>query len=160
MAIEIERKFLVRATFKEFAQRSVYIVQSYLSINPKCSIRVRICEDKAYLTIKGESSKSGLSRYEWEKELDLNEARELMNLSEFEPIEKRRYYIPQGKHCYEVDEFTAKNQGLIIAEVELDAEDEEVEKPKWLGREVTGNPAYYNVHLQLKPYSEWQDLNK
>lgn len=155
MSIEIERKFLVKASFKEFAQSSVSIVQAYLSISPKCSIRIRICGEKAYLTIKGESSASGLSRYEWERELKLTEARELIKLSEYQAIEKTRYFVPQGKHCYEVDVFEGKNKGLIMAELELSSEDESYVKPSWLGVEVTGNTNYYNASLQTKPYSEW-----
>lgn len=157
MSVEIERKFLVKASFKEFSKNCVYIVQAYLSISPKCSIRVRICGDKAYLTIKGESSASGLSRYEWERELTVDEARDLIKLSEFEAIEKTRYYIPLGKHCYEVDVFEGKNRGLIMAELELDSEEETFEKPYWLGAEVTGDTRYYNASLQTKSYSEWKD---
>jgi CYTH domain-containing protein len=157
MSIEIERKFLVKASFKEFSKSSVYIVQAYLSIGPKCSIRVRICGDKAYLTIKGETSASGLSRYEWERELTVDEARDLIKLSEFEAIEKTRYFIPQGKHCYEVDVFEGKNSGLIVAELELESEEETYEKPSWLGAEVTGDIRYYNANLQINSYSEWKD---
>ena len=156
MAIEIERKFLVRASFKEFAQRQTRMIQTYLSINPQCNIRIRICEEKAYLTIKGKSNDSGLSRYEWEHELPIQEARDLIKLSEFEPIIKTRYFIPMGKHCYEVDEFEGKNHGLILAELELNNENEVFEKPDWLGREVSGEAKYYNSMLQLKPYSTWE----
>ncbi len=156
MSVEIERKFLVKASFKEFARNSVFIEQAYLSISPKCSVRVRICDEKAYLTIKGESSASGLSRYEWERELTVDEARDLIKLSEFEVIEKTRYYIPQGKHCFEVDVFEGKNKGLIMAELELDCEEETYEKPSWLGTEVTGDARYFNASLQTKPYSEWK----
>ena len=109
-----------------------------------------------YLTIKGESSKSGLSRFEWEKEITKLEALELLDLCETGVIDKIRYEIKLGNHIFEVDEFFGDNIGLIIAEVELNSENESFEKPNWLGDEVTGQVSYYNSQLSKQPYNTWE----
>ncbi|KAA1246186.1 CYTH domain-containing protein [Aquimarina sp. RZ0] len=146
--IEIERKFLVTSTnFKQDAQKKTHIIQGYLNADPERTVRIRIKDDKGFITIKGKSNASGTSRYEWEKEIDLTESKELIKLCEKGIIEKIRYNIPLGNHVYEVDEFLGENQGLIVAEIELSEENETFLKPSWLGKEVTGDKRYYNSHL-------------
>ena len=116
---------------------------------------MRIRNGKGYLTIKGASDASGLSRYEWEKEIPLNEAEELMKLCEPGVIDKTRYLVRSGRHTFEVDEFYGENEGLVVAEVELTSEDEAFEKPDFIGREVTGDARYYNSQLMKHPYTVW-----
>jgi adenylate cyclase len=154
--IEIERKFLVTSdVFKSDALRQNHIAQGYLSSEPERTVRVRIKGEKGYLTIKGKTNETGLSRYEWEKEIPVAEARELLQLCEKGVIEKKRYEIQVGQYLYEVDEFFGENQGLIIAEVELQSENEVIEKPIWLGEEVTQDHRYYNSHLSQNPFKKW-----
>ncbi|WP_165042508.1 CYTH domain-containing protein [Dysgonomonas sp. ZJ709] len=155
MALEIERKFLVSGDFKSHAYHHEQITQGYLSSVPDRSVRVRIKGDKAYLTIKGISNASGISRYEWEKEIAIEEAKELMHLCEPGAIDKIRYYIKCGKHTFEVDEFHGENQGLIVAEIELEDETEPFVHPDWLGKEVTGDNRYYNASLVKCPFTKW-----
>lgn len=155
MPQETERKFLVQGEFKSFATQSIRITQGYLSSVPERTVRVRTKGDNGFLTIKGKADISGVSRYEWEKEIPFNEARELLQLCEPGIIDKIRYNIPCGKHTYEVDVFCADNEGLIIAEIELSEEGEKFTKPSWLGREVTGEQKYYNSMLSRHPYSKW-----
>lgn len=155
MALEIERKFLVKGDFEPLAYDSAEVVQGYLCSLPQRSVRVRIKGDKAYLTIKGLGDASGTTRYEWEKEVPVQEAKELMNLCEPGIIDKVRYYVRQGEHVFEVDKFRGENAGLVIAEIELRAEDEVFEHPDWLGEEVTGDARYYNASLVKQPYSKW-----
>lgn len=157
MAVEIERKFLVRGSFREHATHHVRIVQGYLSSVPERTVRVRIMGDKGFLTIKGIGSTSGASRYEWEREIPVPEADQLMALCEPGVIDKIRYLVPAGPHTYEVDVFHGENDGLILAEVELAAEAEGFHKPDWLGAEVTGNPRYYNSALMKHPYRQWAE---
>ena len=154
--IEIERKFLVTSTafLDEFHTKN-RIVQGYLSSVPERTVRVRIKGDKGYLTIKGKSSDSGMSRMEWEKEIALEEAEQLLLLCEAGVIDKIRYEIPVGKHLYEVDVFSGENEGLILAEIELESENETFEKPNWLGMEVTNDTRYYNAYLSQKPFKTW-----
>ncbi|WP_300433846.1 CYTH domain-containing protein [Christiangramia sp.] len=153
---EIERKFLVGSVdFKEQASKKTHFVQAYLNTHPERTIRIRISGEKAFMTIKGKSSKNGLSRFEWEKEIETAEAKQLLKLCEPGKIEKYRYLIPKGKHTYEVDEFLGENRGLVLAEIELTSEEEEFEKPDWLGEEVTGDLKYYNSNLIAKPYINW-----
>lgn len=152
MSKEIERKFLVIGDFKSQAFRSERIMQGYLSSVPERTVRVRIKGNEGFITIKGLSNASGLTRYEWEKEIPVDEARELLQLSEPGMIDKTRYLVQVGKHVFEVDEFYGENEGLILAEIELQSEDEPFEKPEWLGKEVTGDPRYYNAMLSKKPY--------
>ena len=156
MAQEIERKFLVVGEYKELAHSSKYMVQGYLASGRR-TVRVRISDDSAWLTIKGPSKDGGLSRFEWEKPIEPKEALELLTLAEGSLIEKRRYYIDYEGHTFEVDEFCGDNEGLVIAEVELQSTDEEFAHPSWLGREVTGERRFYNSHLRIHPYNEWSE---
>lgn len=156
MAQEIERKFLVRGEFKSQAFQAERIIQGYLSSQPERTVRVRIRGDRGFLTIKGKSSENGVSRYEWEKEIPLAEARELMSLTEPGRIDKTRYLVRKGEHIFEVDEFYGENEGLILAEIELKDENEVFEKPEWLGTEVTGDLRYYNAMLTGHPFTTWQ----
>ena len=156
MAIEIERKFLVlNDSYKIDCFRKNYISQGYICSASGRTVRIRIKNDKGYITIKGGSSSSGLSRYEWEKEIPRTEAEALMKLCAPGMIEKFRYEVKAGKHIFEVDEFLGENEGLIIAEVELESEDEAFEKPAWLGKEVTGDRRYYNSMLTKNPFTTW-----
>lgn len=155
MALEIERKYLVIGDFKPFAVEENRIVQGYLSSVPGRSVRIRLSGGRGYLTIKGPGNASGTSRFEWEREIPSTEAEDLLTLCEPGAIEKIRYRVPVGSHCYEVDEFLGQNTGLVIAEIELGHEDESFEKPSWLGREVTGQPEYYNTSLMKKPFQSW-----
>lgn len=155
MAQEIERKFLVKGDFKKYAYAQEDIVQGYLSSVAERTVRVRIKGEKAFLTIKGISNTSGTSRYEWEKEIPKQEARELIDLCEAGVIDKIRYYINNGKYIFEVDEFRGENEGLIVAEIELNDESDIFDKPDWLGREVTGDIHYYNSSLVKHPYTKW-----
>ena len=156
MAQEIERKFLVKGGFKETAFDALRITQGYLSTAPGRSVRVRLKGDKGFLTIKGPSRDGGLSRFEWEKEIGADEARELLALCEPGLIDKTRWLVKAGTHTFEVDEFHGDNEGLIMAEVELSAPDEPYEKPDWLGQEVTGDRRYYNSYLSKNPYKIWK----
>lgn len=151
MAQEIERKFLVAGDYRDAAQSSERITQGYLSSVPERTVRVRICGEQGFLTIKGRSSASGASRYEWEHAIPLAEARELLALCEPGLIDKTRHLVPCGEHVFEVDEFHGRHAGLVIAEIELAAEDEAFERPHWLGQEVTGDPRYYNSQLMRHP---------
>ena len=155
MAQEIERKFLVKGDFKSFSQKQTRITQGYLSSVPERTVRVRIKGEKGFITIKGIGNASGASRYEWEKEITLEEADELLKICEPGVIDKTRYLVKAGKHTFEVDEFYGENQGLIVAEIELGAEDESFEKPGWLGEEVTGDVRYFNSMLMKKPFTTW-----
>jgi len=154
--LEIERKFLVKNTSfltKNFKKNT--IKQGYLNSDKNRAVRVRIKGNKGYLTIKGVSNQSGTSRFEWEKEICVEEANDLLKLCEPGMISKIRYFIPAEKHTYEVDIFEADNQGLIIAEIELNNENELFNKPDWLGEEVTGQKKYYNSQLSKHPYCKW-----
>lgn len=154
--IEIERKFLVVTNaFKSDALRQNQIAQGYLSTHTERTVRVRIKGEKGYLTIKGESNETGLSRFEWEKEILVAEAKQLLELCEKGVIEKIRYEIQVGEHLFEVDEFLGENEGLVIAEVELQSESEIFEKPSWLGIEVTQDHRYYNSYLSQNPFTSW-----
>jgi len=121
-------------------------------------VRVRIAGDKAYLTIKGPSYDGGLSRFEWEKEITIEDARSLLTLAEDSIIDKTRYYVPSedGRHTWEVDEFYGDNEGLVVAEVELLSAVDAVPKPSWLGEEVTGDRRFYNAQLTRNPYKNWK----
>lgn len=154
--IEIERKFLVRSNdYKQEAFQNDLIIQGFLNSHPSRTVRVRTKGEKAYITIKGKSSESGLSRFEWEKEIPLKEAEELLKMCEPEIIDKTRFLVKVGGHIYEVDEFHGANQGLTVAEIELSAEDSKFDKPLWLGEEVTGDKKYYNSQLSKKPFKNW-----
>lgn len=154
--IEIERKFLVKsAAYKTMATIETRIVQGFLNTDPERTVRVRIRDDKGYLTIKGKGNDSGTTRFEWEQEISLEEATNLIDLCEPGILEKIRFEVPVGNHVFEVDAFLGENKGLVVAEVELQHEDESFEKPNWLGEEVTGQTKYYNSQLSKKPYSGW-----
>lgn len=156
MAQEIERKFLVVGEYKHLAHTSYRLMQGYIASGRR-TVRVRISDERAWLTIKGPSKNGGLSRYEWEKEIGKSEALELMELSEGALIDKRRYLVEYEGHTFEVDEFYGDNEGLTLAEVELKSEDEEFVRPEWLGAEVTGIKRYYNSHLRAYPYKDWSE---
>jgi adenylate cyclase len=155
MSIEIERKFLLCGPFMDKDLRSTDIIQGYLCIDPSHSVRVRIHGKKGFLTIKGRGDSTGISRYEWEKEIAYDEARELLSLCHNFKVEKTRYFVPVGSHTFEVDVFRGDNEGLIVAEIELDSPDEEFARPDWLGEEVTGDPVYYNASLSKRPFKMW-----
>lgn len=155
MPQEIERKFLVTGEFKTEAYAHSRIVQGYICSARGRTVRVRIRDGKGYLTIKGASNASGTSRYEWEKELPLGEAEELLKLCEPGVIDKTRYLVRCGRHTFEVDEFYGENEGLVVAEVELASEDEAFDKPRFIGEEVTGDIRYYNSQLMRHPYTTW-----
>ncbi len=156
--IEIERKFLVLSDeFKLKASAKHQIAQGYLNSDPQRTVRIRIRGESGFLTIKGIGNESGTTRFEWETELPLFEARPLLALCEEGVIDKIRYEIHVGNHLFEVDEFFGENQGLVIAEIELSSETEMFEKPDWLGKEVTGDSKYYNAHLSKNPFSEWEN---
>jgi CYTH domain-containing protein len=154
---EIERKFLVTSTeFLSESKKSNRIVQGYLNSNPERTVRIRIKGTQGFITIKGKGNESGTTRFEWEKEIEVTEAEQLFLLCEDGVIDKVRYEIPFGKHLYEVDVFEGDNTGLIIAEIELEDENESFEKPNWLGQEVTGDDRYYNASLSVSSYKNWQ----
>lgn len=155
MAQEIERKFLVKGDFRPFVSKSSRVTQGYLCSVPERAVRVRVKGDKGFLTIKGIGNLEGTKRYEWEKEIPVTEAQELMQICEPGVIDKTRHIVKQGNHTFEVDEFYGENQGLILAEIELGSEGESFEKPEWLGEEVTGDVKYYNVMLMKNPFTTW-----
>lgn len=155
MAIEIERKFLVNGEYKSSAVRTERIIQGYIGTVSGRTVRIRIMDDKGFITIKGRTGESGMSRFEWEKEIPQNEALDLLKLCDGGVIDKSRFLVPVGSHTFEVDEFYGANQGLTVAEVELGSEDEAFEKPSWLGSEVTGDKKYYNSHLLAHPFKDW-----
>ncbi|MBE0678747.1 MAG: CYTH domain-containing protein [Bacteroidales bacterium] len=155
MAQEIERKFLISGDFKKDSTKATRITQGYLSSVPERTVRVRVKGDKGYITIKGIGSASGASRYEWEKEIPVEEVLQLLEICEPGVIDKTRFLVKSGDHTFEVDEFYGENEGLVLAEVELSSEGEEFLKPEWLGAEVTGDVRYYNSMLMKKPYKSW-----
>ena len=156
--LEIERKFLVKkgAAYKSAAFSSSHIQQGY---NPAdgATVRIRTRDDKAYLTIKGKSVNGGMTRYEFEKEIEMDEAQHLLQLCKGGVIDKRRYLVKSGNHTFEVDEFYGDNEGLVMAEVELGSEDEAYEKPDFIGMEVTGDKRFYNSHLLSYPFAIWRN---
>ncbi|MCD4769805.1 MAG: CYTH domain-containing protein [Bacteroidales bacterium] len=154
MAKEIERKYLVTGEFKNDATGSFKIIQGYLSHNSERIVRVRIRDERAFITIKGKQT--GITRYEWEKEISVSDASELLKLCLPHLIEKRRYIVPAGIHIIEVDEFFGLNSGLIIAETELRSEEELVKLPPWIGKEVSQDMKYHNSSLSINPYTEWK----
>ena len=152
MAVEIERKFLVCGDYKSSARESSHIVQGYLNMDKDRTVRVRVRDDKGYMTVKGPTN--GVSRYEWEKEIPRDEAAGLLALCPA-VIDKTRHLVDYGGHTFEVDEFHGDNDGLTIAEIELSSENEHFEKPSWLGEEVSHDRRYYNSQLLLHPFKEW-----
>jgi len=155
--VEIERKFLVKNdAFKAEAYQSYSIQQGYLNSHPERTTRIRLIGETAFITVKGKSSENGLTRFEWEKEIDVNEAKSLLALCEPGKIEKTRFLVKSGIHIFEVDEFYGDNLGLMIAEVELNHETEKILLPDWLGEEVTGDKKYYNSALTNQPFKLWK----
>ncbi len=156
MNLEIERKFLVKnENYIKDSHKKHYIKQGYLNSDKNRTVRIRIRDDKSFLTIKGSSNQTGTTRFEWEKEISLEEGKQLFLLCEEGIIEKYRYLIQRNNHTFEVDFFLGENKGLVIAEIELNSENENFEKPNWLGNEVTGEKIYYNSCLSKTPYSRW-----
>jgi len=154
--IEIERKFLVKSNaYKEESFKATRITQGFLNTDKNRTIRVRVKEDRGYLTVKGKSTSNGLSRFEWEKEISKIDAESLLQLCEKGIIDKIRYHVKVDNHIFEVDEFLDENKGLIIAEIELNHENEIFKKPNWLGKEVTGDIKYYNSKLSKQPFKTW-----
>ena len=154
--IEIERKFLVLSdAFKSISVTQNQIAQGYLNSDPERTVRVRIKNNQGFITIKGKSNESGLSRLEWEKEIDVAEATQLLALCEKGVIHKTRYEVPFGQHVVEVDVFEGENEGLIMAEIELGSETETYAVPEWLGEEVTNDARYYNSYLSKNPFTGW-----
>lgn len=156
---ETERKFLVVGEFKPYAHDATRIRQGYIASGGGRTVRVRIRGDRGYLTIKGPSDRGGLTRYEFEMEIPLDDARELMAICEPGIIDKTRYLVasPDGCHTWEIDEFYGDNEGLVMAEIELRTEDEAFEKPAFIGREVTGDRRFYNSHMRKNPYKLWKE---
>ena len=155
---EIERKFLVKGDFRKEAFKSTRIIQAYLCSVPERTVRVRVYGARGFITVKGVAGASGASRFEWEKEIPVDEARRLLDLAEPGVIDKTRYLVKNtdGVHTWEVDEFYGDNEGLTVAEVELSDENEAFDKPAWLGEEVTGDPKYFNSMLMKNPYKNWK----
>lgn len=159
MAQEIEKKFLVKGeAFKEEAFKSTRITQGYLSSVPERTVRVRVKDDKGFITVKGIGNASGAARFEWEKEISVEEVRSLLDLVEPGVVDKTRFFVKNtdGVHTWEVDEFYGDNEGLTVAEVELTDENEPFDKPAWLGEEVTGDSKYFNAMLMKNPYKNWK----
>ncbi len=156
MAQEIERKFLVKDDSWRSPNPGVLYRQGYLTRQPDLAIRVRLGGDRAWLTLKGATV--GVSRLEYEYSIPLGEAQEMLdNLCETPIIEKRRYQVMYEGLTWEIDEFFGENQGLIVAEVELEAEEQAFTPPPWLGVEVSEDPRYYNANLVKFPYSQWEE---
>lgn len=154
--IEIERKFLVKnnSFLNDFSQKHK-VVQGYLNSDPNRAVRVRIKNNKGFLTIKGKSNETGMSRFEWEKEISVEDAEQLLMLCELGIIDKTRYIVPYENQFFEIDVFEGENKGLILAEIELVSENTPINKPNWLGEEVTNDNRYYNSYLSKKPYKKW-----
>lgn len=158
MSKEIERKFIVSGNFKPFATEHFRIVQGFLCTNPERTVRIRLEKSKAFLTVKGISEKNGLLREEVETDIHPNKAGDLLDFCVNSLIEKERYIVPSSNNLkWEVDVFEGENTGLIIAEIELEYEEQEFSKPKWLGPEVTGIIDFYNVKLSENPISSKDD---
>jgi CYTH domain-containing protein len=154
--LEIERKFLVLDdSYKQLSYAASHIAQGYICSERGRTVRVRIRDERAYLTIKGPSENNGLSRYEFEREIPLEDARQMLQFCEPGIIDKTRWLVKSGHHTFEVDEFHGENEGLVVAEVELSSEDETFEKPHFIGKEVTGDRRYYNSQLCANPYRTW-----
>ena len=158
MAQEIEKKFLVKGDFKAEAFKQTRITQGYLSSVPERTVRIRVKGEKGFITVKGIGNASGAARFEWEKEIPVEDVRALLELAEPGVIDKTRYLVKNtdGVHTLEIDEFYGDNDGLVVAEVELADENEPFDKPEWLGEEVTGDPKYFNSMLMKNPYKNWK----
>lgn len=158
MAVEIERKFLVTDTsYRRESEAGRIMKQGFLNLDPDRTVRVRISEGEAWLTVKGPSNLAGTTRFEWETPIPEEDAEDLLKLVDGTLVHKKRFRTQVGRHVYEVDEFFGDNEGLIIAEIELKDENEDFQKPRWLGMEVTGDIRYYNAQLCINPYKEWKE---
>ena len=153
--IEIERKFLVCGEFKSSARASYRICQGYLCGDEGRTVRVRRMGGKGFLTVKGCTNETGMSRFEWEMEIPPEETESLLGMCSM-TIDKTRFLVDVGTHTFEVDEFYGDNEGLVLAEIELSSEDEDFERPEWLGKEVTGDIRYFNSVLLRNPYRNWK----
>ena len=157
MAVEIERKFLVKNdSFKKASFAKKKIKQGYLNSNKNRTVRIRVIDDKAFMTVKGTSNASGTSRFEWEKPISKDHGLALMELALPGRIQKSRFTVHHNGFCFEVDEFKGENQGLILAEIELTHAQQSFDRPQWLGQEVTQDPRYYNAQLSLQPFTQWE----
>ncbi len=154
MGREIERKFLVTGNdYRELAIGTHYR-QGYLNSQKERVVRIRTIDDQGFITVKGITK--GATRLEYEYEISVSDANEMLNeLCEQPIIEKHRYKVPMGEFVWEIDEFHGDNEGLTVAEVELLSEDQEYPKPDWIGEEVTGDARYYNSNLIANPYKSW-----
>lgn len=152
---EIERKFLVTGDYKKEVVSSRKIIQGYISSSPERTVRVRMEEQRGFLTIKGKSTSGGLTRFEWEREISREDAENLLKLCEGGLVEKTRYIVEFEKHRFEVDEFSGDSEGLVIAELELESEEENFIKPLWLGEEVSFDKRYFNLYLSQHPFKTW-----
>ena len=158
MGVEIERKFLVRGTDWKRGLSGTQYRQGYLSSDPDCTVRVRLADERGYLTIKGASL--GASRLEFEYPIPAEEAVQMLErLCSKQLIEKIRYRVPYAGMVWDVDEFFGDNRGLLLAEIELEYESQVIELPPWIGQEVTGDHRYYNACLAAHPISNWQDVS-
>ena len=157
MPKEIELKFLVSdLTFKKESVKVYAIKQGFLNSNKNRVVRIRVQNEQAFITVKGLTSDDGTTRYEWERKIDLDDAETLLTLCEPTIISKTRFIVPAGNHIYEIDVFENDNEGLIIAEIELNTTEEKFVKPNWLGEEVTGQTKYYNSSLSRHPFKKWK----
>ncbi len=155
MGTEIEHKFLLaNDNWRQLVERSEEFSQGYLANNERCSVRVRVAGDRAWLNMKGATL--GVSRTEFEFAIPVEEAQEILETLCVRPyISKTRHFVTQGQHTWEIDEFHTDNDGLIVAEIELALEGEEFQRPDWLGQEVSDDPRYYNACLVKNPYKNW-----
>ena len=157
MALEIERKYLVDLEKLGTLENGTRIKQGYLSTNKEAVVRVRVKNDKAYLTIKG--ANNGISRLEFEYEIPFDEANEMLdNLCKKPVIDKTRYIIKHDIHIWEIDVFYGDNEGLVVAEVELKDENEKINLPSWIKEEVTSDNRYFNSNLMKHPYKDWVEF--
>ena len=156
--MEIERKFLVKRddSFRQMVESSSHIAQGYMAVQG-ATVRIRLRDERAYLTIKGPSIDGGISRYEFEREIPVADAQQMLTLCKGGLVEKIRHLVPYHGHTFEVDEFLGSNEGLLFCEVELQSPDEPFDKPPFLGPEVTGNRHFYNKGLLADPYPNWRD---
>jgi adenylate cyclase len=153
MALEIERKYLVDLSKWSPADQGTKMIQAYLGLAPNPTVRIRISGEKAFLTIKGRSA--SISRPEFEYEVPVDDASEMLKLAISNPVEKTRYEVMHDGFLWEIDVFSGKNTGLVVAEIELESENQQILKPDWILEEVTYDERYYNSYLSCCPYSEW-----
>ncbi len=155
MLQEIERKFKIQDSSFLNGMQGIEIAQGYLSADPERAVRIRIKGDQGFITVKGKSNASGTTRFEWEREIDGNEAQALLELCIPTVIYKTRFEVQHDSNKWEIDVFHGANDGLLIAEIELKDENQAFSKPDWLGEEITGDPRYYNSYISQNPFSTW-----